>query len=267
LLTDDPRHLAACIVGRAANAVLRGRPADAVALVDQAHVLLGPDATPMELVAVHQVRGSACEAAGDFAAAETCYADAAAECAAAGLWHVALGMAWWRADALVRRAAAVTGDERRTIAELALDLALPAALASEAVRQRFPHGPLRERWVALASAPATRSAFLAIRAVEDVALAAAYIDHLAGAVSFEADGALPVARGELVSLPEPPMSEAHLPYAASGLLSAAEPAAGFELPPRVRVDPTISSTLDEWIDVAEERYGFPVRSAQAVASW
>ena len=247
LLAGDPRRLAACLVGRAAVAVLRGRPADAIGLVDRAHALLGP-ATPLELVAVHQVRGSACESAGDFAAAEACYAEAAANCTSAGLWHVALGMTWWRADALVRRAAAVTGAERRAIAERALDLALPAALAAEAVRQRFPHGPLRERWVALASAPATRSAFLAIRAVEDVELAAAYIDHLAGAVSFDAGGALPVAREDVVSLPEPPVSETHLP-------------------PRVRLDPATPSTLDVWLDVAEERYGFPVRSARAVASW
>jgi len=267
LLARDPRHLAACLVGRAAVAVLRGRPAEAVTLVDQAHALLGPAATPLELVAVHQVRGTACEAAGDFAAAETCYANAAAECAAAGLWHVTLGMAWWRADALVRRAAAVSGAERRAIAERALDLALPAALAAEAVRQRFPHGPLRERWVALASAPAIRSAFLAIRAVEDEELAAAYIDHLTGAVSFDAGSALPVAREDLVSLPEPPTEEAHLPYAAAGLPSGSYPAEGFALPPRVRVDPGTPSTVDHWLDVAEKRYGFPVRSARAVASW
>lgn len=268
LLGDDPRRLAACLVGRAAVAVLRGRPVDAVGLVDRAHALLGPAATPLELVAVHQVRGSACEAAGDFATAETCYADAATECAAAGLWHVALGMAWWRADALVRRAAAVTGAERKAIAERALDLALPAALAAEAVRQRFPHGRLREQWVALASAPAIRTAFLAIRAVEDGDLAAAYVDHLAGAVTFDADSALPVARGELVSLPEPPpIEEAHLPYAAAGLPSGSHPTAGFELPPRVRLDPALPSIMDKWIDVAEERYGFPVRSARAVASW
>jgi hypothetical protein len=120
--------------------------------------------------------------------------------------------------------------------------------------------------VALASAPAIRSAFLAIRAVEDVELAAAYVDHLAGAVSFEAGSALPVARGELVSLPEPPVAS-HLPYAAAGLPSGGCPTAGFELPPRVRLDPTLPSTLDTWLDVAEERYGFPVRSTRAVASW
>ena len=266
LLAGDARRLAACQVGRAAVAVLRGRPDEALALLDR----LAPGATPLEMVAVQQVRGSAFEALGEFAAAESCYDETVARCDAAGLWHVALGMAWWRADALVRRAAAVTGDERRAIARRALDVALPAALAAEAVRQRFPHGPLRERWVALASAPATRAAFLAIRAVEDSALAAEYIDHIAGAVSLHADGAVPVARGELVALPAPPVAELHLPYAASGFTAGTDPAfpsAGFELPPRVRLDPAVPSTLDTWIDVAEERYGFAVRSARAVASW
>jgi tetratricopeptide (TPR) repeat protein len=270
LLTGDPRRLMACLVGRAAVAVLRGRPRDAVELVDRARALLGSAATPLELVAVNQVRGSAFETLGEFAAADSCYGEASALCEAAGLWHVALGMAWWRADALVRRAAAVAGDERREIAVRALDLALPAALAAEAVRHRFPHGPLRERWVALAAAPATRAAFWAIGAMEDPALAAEYIDHIAGAVSLHAEGVMPVERGELVSLPEPPAAEPRLPYAASGFTvgeAPAFPAEGFELPPRVRVDPAVPSTLDAWIDVAEERYGFPVRAAEAVASW
>ncbi|WP_158843686.1 hypothetical protein [Saccharothrix deserti] len=257
--------------GRAAVAILRGRSREALGLLDRALALLGPAATPLESVAVHQVRGAAFETLGEFAAADSCYRDAEAVCAAIGWWHVVLGMAWWRADALVRRAAAVTGEERRALARRALDLALPAALASEAVRQRFPHGPLRERWVALASAPATRSAFLAIRAVEDPALAAEYIDHIAGAVSLDAVGtAVPVERGELVMLPEPPAAEAHLPHAASGFGAGVDPAfpsAGFELPPRVRLDPAVRNALDAWIDVAEERYGFPVRSERAVASW
>ncbi|WP_447006956.1 hypothetical protein ACRAKI_11015 [Saccharothrix isguenensis] len=271
LLPEDPSRLAACLHGRAAVAVLRGRPGEALELVDRAAALMGTAVTPLELVAVQQVRGSAFEASGAFDAAESCYAEAAEVCEAAGLWHVVLGMTWWRADALVRRAAAVTGEERRVIGLRALDLALPAALASEAVRQRFPHGPLRERWVALASAPATRSAFLAIRAVEDVALAAQYIDHIAGAVSLDAVGT-PVERGELVMLPEPPVApdpvgEGHLPYAASGFATGGTPVAGFELPPRVRLDPAVRTALDDWIDVAEERYGLPVRSERAVASW
>jgi tetratricopeptide (TPR) repeat protein len=270
LLTDDPRRLAACVLGRAAVAVLRGRPREALESLDRARTSLGAAATTPELVAMHQVRGSAYESLAEFAAADSCYGEASALCEAAGLWHVVLGMAWWRADALVRRAAAATGDERRTFAVRALDLALPAALAADAVRQRFPHGPLRERWVALASAPATRAAFWAIGSMEDPALAAEYIDHIAGAVSLHAEGVTPVERGELVSLPEPPVTEPHLPYAASGFTAGADPAfpaAGFELPPRVRLDPAVPSRLDTWIDVAEERYGFPVRSALAVASW
>jgi tetratricopeptide (TPR) repeat protein len=270
LLTGDPRRLAVCVLGRAAVAVLRGRPREALELLDRVRTVLGPAATPLELVAVNQVRGSAYEALGEFADADSCYGEASALCEAAGLWHVVLGMAWWRADALVRRAAAATGDERHAFAVRALDMALPAALAAEAVRQRFPHGTLRERWVALASAPATRAAFWAIGAVEDPALAAEYIDHIAGAVSLHAEGVTPVERGELVSLPAPPVAEPHLPYAASGFTAGEDPAfpvAGFELPPRVRLDPAVPSTLDFWIDVAEERYGFPVRSARAVASW
>ncbi|MEU4762139.1 hypothetical protein AB0H12_02715 [Actinosynnema sp. NPDC023794] len=270
LLADDPRRRAACLHGRAAVAVLRGEPREALALSDRALALLGT-ATPLESLSLHQVRGSAFEAAQEFAEAESCYAEAAALCEAAGLWHVALGMAWWRADALIRRAATTTGDERQQLGRRALDLALPAALASEAIRQRFPHGPLRERWVALASAPATRSAFLAIRALGDSTLAAEYIDHLAGAVSLHAEGiTTPVERADLIGLPEPPTAGTHLPYAASGFATGTDPAfpsTGFELPPRVRLDPATPTALDAWIDVAERRYGFAVRSERAVASW
>ncbi|MEV8437612.1 hypothetical protein AB0425_09600 [Actinosynnema sp. NPDC051121] len=269
LLADEPRWLAVCLHGRAAVAVLRGRPQEALALSDRALALAEPT-TPLDAVAIHQIRGSAFESALDFAAAESCYAEAARVCEAAGLWHVVLGMAWWRADALVRRAASATGDERRELAHRALDLALPAALASEAVRQRFPHGPLRERWVALASAPATRSAFLAIRAVGDTGLAAEYVDHIAGAVTLHAEGTAVVERGELARLPEPPPATTHLPYAAAGLATGADPAfpvTGFALPPRVRFDPATPTALDAWIDVAEQRYGFPVRSDRAVPSW
>ena len=270
LLADDPRRLADCLHGRAAVAVLRDEPREALALSDRALALLDT-ATPLQSLAVHQIRGSAFEAAQDFAEAESCYAEATALCEAAGLWHVALGMAWWRADALIRRAAGAAGDERQRLSRRALDLALPAALASEAVRQRFPHGPLRERWVALASAPATRSAFLAIRALGDLPLAAEYIDHIAGAVSLHAEGVtIPVERGDLARLPEPPTTGEHLPHAASGLTTGTDPAfptTGFELPPRVRFDPAVPATLDAWIDLAERRYGFPVRSERAVASW
>ncbi len=264
----DRRVLAVCLHGRAAVRIGLGEPAEAVRLLDRARDLRGDQVTPVELIAIHQVRGGALEALGDFAAADEEYGEAIAIGDRAGLWHVALGIAWWRADALVRWSSTV--DDRRELCARALDLALPAALAAEAVRQRFAHGPLRERWVALAAAPATRSAFTAVAALGDVELAAAYIDHLAATVSLRAEEAQPLARDELLFLPTPPSTreEPHLPYAASALAGpASDTAAAFALPPRVRLDPAVPSTLDRWIDVAEQRYGFPVRSAEAVASW
>ncbi|MBB5958007.1 tetratricopeptide (TPR) repeat protein [Saccharothrix tamanrassetensis] len=271
--TGNRRGLVVCLLGRAAVEVGSGRPREALALLDRAVEGLGDGATPVERIAIHQVQGAALETLEEYAAADERYDAAAGIGERAGLWHVVLGVAWWRADALIRWASTVDGDRRRELCERALDLALPAALAAEAVRQRFGHGPLRERWVALAAAPAIRSAFAAVSSLGDVELAAAYIDHIAGTVSLSPAEEQPLARGELVSLPPPPAAaeEEHLPYAASFVGGAGDdpafPPVGFALPPRVRVDPALPSTLDGWIDIAERRYGFPVRSERAVASW
>jgi len=263
LLHDDPRRLAVCLHGRAAIAISRGTPADALPLLDEVRARLGDQATPVELIASHQVRGSALEALGDHAGADEEYAVATAVCERAGLRHVAIGIAWWRADAVLRTATTADVD----LCRRALDLALPAALAAEAVRHRFAHGPLRERWIALAAAPATRAAFAAIGSLGDVRLAAAYVDHLTATVSLHNETAQAFAREDLVTLPAPP-AEDHLPYAASFLpVASADLTADFLLPPRVRVDPAVPSPLDPWIDVAEQRYGLAVRSAEAVSSW
>ncbi|MBP2324565.1 tetratricopeptide (TPR) repeat protein [Kibdelosporangium banguiense] len=267
--TGNDRGLAVCAHGHAAVKISRGQPRVALDLLDQVVGVL--DKTPTERVAVFQVQGGALESLGEYAQADERYEAAMAASEQAGLWHVAIGIAWWRADALVRWASTVSGEQRQELSRRALDLALPAALAAEAVRQRFAHGPLRERWVALATAPATRSAFEAIAAVEDVQLAAEYIDHVSGTVSLQAGP--PLVRDELLSFPTPPLPDmrTELPYAASFCVTTgmdpAFPSCGFSLPPRVRVDPAVVSALDRWIDVAEQRYGFPVRSAQAVASW
>ncbi|MEO6091212.1 MAG: hypothetical protein ABIQ18_49740 [Umezawaea sp.] len=272
LLHDDPQRLAVCLHGRAAVAISRGRPEEALRLLDRVRDRL---ATPVEVIALHQVRGGALEALGDHAGADEEYAAAEAVSRQAGLRHVALGIAWWRADALIRSATVPDPDLGRR----ALDLALPAALAAEAVRHRFAHGPLRERWIALAAAPATRAAFAAIGMLGDVHLAAAYVDHLTATVTLLTDAAQVSAHqgpltdaartsvhAELLSFPEPPADQ--LPYAASFLtVVGTDLAVDFPLPPRVRVDPATPSALDPWIDVAEQRYGFPVRSAEAVASW
>lgn len=242
-------QLMTCLHGRAAVAVRRGRPREALALLDRVLAAGGANAAPVVLVATYQVQGSALEALGEFAQAEERYAAACESSRAAGLWHATLGIDWWRADTLARWAAAApTMAERVELRRRSLDRALPAALAAEAVRQRFAHGPLRERWVALATAPATRAALSAITALNDVELAAAYIDHLAAAVSLTAAPG-PARREDVLSLPAPPSGPAT------------------DLPPRVRVDPAVRSPLDDWLDLAEERYGVAVRAPGVVRSW
>ncbi|MEU5692854.1 hypothetical protein [Actinosynnema sp. NPDC020468] len=268
LAAEDPVSLSACLVGRAAVRVTRGEGREALALLDRA---VAAYVTPRLLLAEPPLRAAAFESLGEHDAADEWFAIASRRCAEAGMWHVDLGLTWWRVDALVRRAAAVSGAERRVLAQRALDLGLPAALAAEAVRHRFPPGPLRERWVARACAPTVRAAFLAVRAVGDLLLAAEYVDHLAGSVSLGAAVSAVALPLEVVDLPVPPAPEAEsLPHAASGLVTGADPAfasAGFALPPRVRVDPATPSTVDHWIDVAERRYGVAVRSGLAVSSW
>ena len=275
-------QLTTCLHGRAAVAVRRDRPREALTLLDRVLEALGDDAPPVALVSTYQVQGSAFEMLGDFARAQELY-DAAREASErAGLWQTTLAIDWWRADALTRRAASTEAEQDRLeLRRRALDLALPAALAAEAVRQRFSPGPLRERWVALAAAPATRAAFVAIASLGDVELAAAYIDHTAGTVSFRADsppvdGTLALVRGEILALPEPAPEPArheaaeHLPFAAAAFAGPADPAFPppvFAVAPRVRLDPAVPTVLDTWIDVAEARYGLAVRSAEAVSSW
>ncbi|ALG08148.1 tetratricopeptide repeat protein [Kibdelosporangium phytohabitans] len=256
-LGTDPWHRVASQFGLAAAAVTQSRPREALRLLDEV-----PTDSPRILAGVLSVRGNAYESLAEFAGADECFDQARALCVDNGLWHLALNLDWWRADALHRRV--LHGVPQPQLGARALDLALPAALAAEAARRRFRAGPLRERWIALAAAPATKAALVAIGATLDVPLAAAYLDHLAATVSLPGQSAEPAGTGraDLLSLPSPD----DLALAAAG---EGEPLPTPELlvPPRVRADPAVPSALDPWLDIAERRYGIQVRSAEVVRSW
>ncbi|MBP2476665.1 tetratricopeptide (TPR) repeat protein [Crossiella equi] len=254
-LGEDPWHRTTARFGQAAVAVSTGRPAEALA------VLADPlDDSPRVQVSVLGVRASAHDALGDFAAADACLAQARARCADSGLWHFSLVLAWWHSDRILRRTA--SGLPREPLAAQALDLALPAALAAEAARHRFPAGPLRERWIRLATAPAAQAAMTAIRMTGDIPLAVAYLDHLAASVALPATPGTAPELAELLSLPAP----ADLALAAGGP-GQARPVPDLLLPPRVRVDPAKPGPLEPWLALAEQRYGLPVRSAEVVRAW
>ncbi|WHT16479.1 tetratricopeptide repeat protein [Crossiella sp. CA-258035] len=257
-LGTDPWHRIASAFGQAAAQVTLGRPAEAVRLLAEV-----PTDSPRVRIGVLSVRGSAFEAMAEFDRADESFAEARAACAEHGLWHLALNLAWWHADALLRRAKRdqVPHSTNPTLAARALDLALPAALAAEAARHRFPAGPLRERWISTAAAPATRTALLAIGATRDLALAAAYLDHLAATVALPQPAA-PATLPDLLAFPAPD----ELALAASG---PAEHSATPELPlpPRVRANLAVPSPLEPWLELAWQRHGIQVRGPEVVRSW
>ncbi|MFB9908502.1 hypothetical protein [Allokutzneria oryzae] len=245
----NKQQLTTCLHGRAAVAVSRGQPREALAMLERIDAV-----SPVVRIATYQVQGSAFEALGDFDNADERYHAARELAEQAGLWHTTLTTDWWWAETMIRRA---TDPE---LYRRALDRALPAALAAEALRHRFSPGPLRERWVALAAAPATRAAFTVIAALGEVELAVAYIDHVTATVSLQPSQSAatePLAPNEFIPLP----------FAASALVGPAFPLPDLDLPPRVRVEPDVPSALDKWIDLAEQRYGFAVRSNEVIRSW
>lgn len=253
-LGTDPWHQVASRFGLAAAAVTQSRPQEALRLLEDV-----PVDSPRLLASVLSVRGNAYESMAEFAKADECFDEARAVCAENGLWHMALTLDWWRADALHRRV--LHGVPQPELGARALDLALPAALAAEAARRRFRAGPLRERWIAQAAAPATKAALVAIGATLDVPLAAAFLDHLAATVSLPGQSVTTV-HSDLLALPEPE----DLALAAAG---SGEPLSTPELmvPPRVRANVAVPTPLEPWLDLAERRYGIQVRSAEVVRSW
>ncbi|UED87347.1 hypothetical protein [Streptomyces profundus] len=271
---------AACRHGRAAVAVSSGRAEEGLALLRQALDEWGEGRTPLVEIAFHQVAGSAHAALDNHAEAERCLLTARRLGQDHYGWHLALTVDWWRAHTHINWAADLADEAQRApLLDTALDLAVPAALAAEAARQFFTAGVARERWVALAAAPATRAALLAIRSLGDAALGVALLDHLAATVSLrlhEPAASVPSAGPPdvlTVPLPTPaPLTNDQLSYAAAGLglVSTGDeafPAPQLALPPRVRVATEVPSPLEPWIERAEERYGFPIRSAEVVRAW
>ncbi|MDT0266531.1 hypothetical protein RM844_09505 [Streptomyces sp. DSM 44915] len=271
---------AACRHGQAAVAAFDGRPAEALTLLDEASRLLGPEHTPVQRVAFHQIRAGALGALDRFAEAVEELTRAREVAEASCGWHVTLTLDWCQADLYGRWAGALAEAERGPALTRAIEVAVPAALAAEAARQFFPAGGARERWVALAAAPSVRAAMAAVRNARDDRLAAALIDHLAATASLRtsAPGPAggPAAPPDVLDLPTPgpaPLAGDGGPsYVATalGLATGEDPAFAaprLALPPRVRVTPGVPSPLEPWIERAERRYGFGVRSAEAVRAW
>jgi hypothetical protein len=186
-------------------------------------------------------------------------------------------------------AMSITPRSRLQRLEQARDLAVPVLLATEALRDGFAPGPVRERWTLQVAAPARELAFRLARTLGDATLLFELVENAAATVTLQTEAAAafddeipsPMEGAalsfELASTLEDRSAEENmvdddgdeLPAAAAGLLTAraSTPHPRFAPPPRVIAIPGAAPVLESWIRLAEAEYGVAVRAETAVAAW
>ena len=180
-----------------------------------------------------------------------------------------------RSFAVTAQAEAASGNFKQyRLLRKALDLSLPSALATDAVRHQYAPGAAREQWAATVAIPAMAHALGLVTAMGDGALMSELLEHMSATVSLHAPGH--TAQTAEAIAPDP--FDMLLPQDGPELLSFAAgafvtgtsgdfPAPRFSLPPRLRVNPNRRSQLEPWIRETERRYGFAIRSDQVVDTW
>ncbi|MDT0266530.1 hypothetical protein RM844_09500 [Streptomyces sp. DSM 44915] len=280
---------ASCQYGQALVAFLRTRPGRARRVLRRALPVMERTGEVSALVECHLLAGDLEAARGRFRASEERYLAARALCAESGALHEVARVDARRAQVvlLVLRFAFLPPLRRRWI-EGALALAVPSALAIEALRHSFPAGPVRERWSREVAAPAVAAAMRLVALAQEPQLAVELVEHLASSATLDADRPAGDMAADLrfrfggttdpLELPEPfpaPAEPVRVGAYAAGALAAwaedaadpAFPAPRFALPPRLRVFDERPQELTDWIAEAERRYGRPIRSDQELRVW
>ncbi|MFF0488986.1 tetratricopeptide repeat protein [Nocardia sp. NPDC004068] len=191
--------------------------------------------------------------AGDPADGERLLADAFRAFAARGLGLHCAQVDYWHAALLE-----ATSPDPET-ARRAVLLAVPAALALDAVRHTFTNGNQRHEWNRHLAEPAIRLAFRLARLAGDGRLLADLVETCcAGATPVPHDA--PPAAELPFTLPSPPPDPTDALRLGAALADAAG-AAGLAVspPPRLRFAADGRIALADHIAVAERRYGRPVR--------
>ncbi|WP_216899866.1 tetratricopeptide repeat protein [Nocardia alni] len=170
-------------------------------------------------------------------------------CAQVDFWHARL----------LESALGDAGPEALTEA---LWLAVPSALAIDAVRHTFPGGEQRHRWNREVAEPAMRSAFRLAYRCGDAGLVSDLIEaQCAGATVKSAEPA-PIAPGSwtMPQVQEPPDAfTGALTLAAALAEVAAGEGIAIAAPPRLRYEPGGRIVLEDYIAEAERRYGRQIR--------
>jgi tetratricopeptide (TPR) repeat protein len=273
-------RLAASRTGLAAVLLNEGKAGAAAKALRTLLAELDPDAAVHERLEAYAFLGDAESARHRYPAADDAYRAARDLARYAGdRCRVNLRRAEMHAE---WAAMSITPRSRMQRLEQARDLAIPVLLATEALRDGFAPGAVRERWALQVAAPARELAFRLARTLGDATLLFELVENAAATVTLQTDAAYgieldsghsPSAEAAVLAFEPPPAqgtdTEDELPAAAAGLLSAgaSTPHLRFAAPPRVVAIPGTAPVLESWIRAAEGEYGVVVRSETAVAAW
>ncbi|MEU6584248.1 tetratricopeptide repeat protein [Nocardia sp. NPDC046763] len=203
--------------------------------------------------------------AGRFEEGESELAAARATYSVRGLGLHCAQLDYWHAGLLEPLVAQVPGLLAR-----AVDLAVPAALALDAVRYELPDGAQRDTWNRRIVNPALRLAFRYSYLAGDARLVADLIENQCAGSIVDIDrlSEAPPAPLDLFQPFEPPSESAAVHDALQLGTALAAVAAGAGLPvsppPRVSVPPDGHIALSAWLDAAEQRYGRRVRAERVI---
>lgn len=165
----------------------------------------------------------------------------------------------------------------------ALDMTIPVLLATEALRNSFTPGPVRERWSLEVTAPARELAFTLMIFISDYSVSLEMLENATASATLQAESVEAVhasAPDDERLAPVTPLfgddpdpdvgaESVELPAAAAGFVGdmGSSSAVRFAPPPRVMAAPGQEPALEKWIRVAEAQYGVAVRSDVVVAGW
>ncbi|AYF76376.1 tetratricopeptide repeat protein [Nocardia yunnanensis] len=206
-------------------------------------------------------------AAGRYEEGEAELAAARATYAVRGLGLHCAQLDYWHAGLLEPLVAQVPGLLAR-----AVDLAVPAALALDAVRYELPDGAQRDTWNRRIVDPALRLAFRYSYLAGDARLVADLIESQCAGTILDI-GRLasdPPAPLDLFEPFDPPSESAAPLLDALQLgtaLAAVAASAGLPVAPpaRIALPPDGHVALDVWLDAAEQRYGRRLRTDRVIS--
>lgn len=271
---EHPLHAAEIRLNRAHAAFQNGEADLARSLLPQAMQTLREAGHAVMLAEALGLHGDMLAADDDLFEAENAYIEARALYEQTGARYHVARVDMRRALALSAAAERATDPEQQqNLVLLALNLSLPSALATDAIRHTYAPGRAREQWAATVAIPAMAHALHLVTALQDGALMSELLEHMSATVSLHAPSHAAAAFTAASEPLEPPVPDHEAPllaFTASAFVTGASadfPAPQFALPPRLRVNPNRPSALEPWIEETEQRYGFAIRSNQVVDSW